>query len=399
VYGVVTDECVFMLKQPRYVPAAVGQPTDRQGQSLFMAADGTVDDARAVAAWLMARAGRSPHTYDAYRRESTRLLMWLSEQQLTLAQLNIEDLHRYYAHLVQPPAHWIRPRKPRQDQPLLPTQLLVGGLSARSLDYSRRVLGLLFDYLHDAGYVPRSLVRLSLRPAVVQQDVPTRWISPAQWRGLWQWLANRPRDTALQAARFQRDRWLFLLLYQTGLRREEVAHACMGDVQPQHGGWVLQVVGKGQKHRQVTLHTQLMDGLAMYRQWLGLLSAQPQPQETIPLVCALSQAGGLRALTPRAIGLIVQQVTTAAALDCPDPHDAERLRHMSTHWLRHTNATHRLLAGASLDTIQDELGHADPKTTRLYAQTLAPQRRADVERFAQLHQLDQHQTMVLAQDD
>jgi site-specific recombinase XerD len=59
---------------------------------------------------------------------------------------------------------------------------------------------------------------------------------------------------------------------------------------------------------------------------------------------------------------------------------------LSTHWLRHTNATHRLLAGASLETTQDELGHADPKTTRLYVKTLDQQRRADVDKFVKLQQ-------------
>jgi site-specific recombinase XerD len=55
---------------------------------------------------------------------------------------------------------------------------------------------------------------------------------------------------------------------------------------------------------------------------------------------------------------------------------------MTTHWLRHTNATHRLLAGASLETTQDELGHADPHTTRIYAKTSDTKRREDAEKLA-----------------
>ena len=58
---------------------------------------------------------------------------------------------------------------------------------------------------------------------------------------------------------------------------------------------------------------------------------------------------------------------------------------LSTHWLRHTNATHRLLAGASLETTQDELGHADPKTTRRYVHTVDAQRRDDLQRFLQVN--------------
>ena len=57
---------------------------------------------------------------------------------------------------------------------------------------------------------------------------------------------------------------------------------------------------------------------------------------------------------------------------------------MTTHWMRHTNATHRLMAGASLETTQDELGHADPRTTRLYAKVSDTRQKEDAEKLAQL---------------
>lgn len=344
------------------------------------------DDQRAIAAWLLARAGRSTHTQAAYQRESMRLWVWMQEHNKTFATLRLDDIHQFFAHLQQPPAHWIRPRKPRQDEALLATQLLIGPLSDQSLDYSRRVLGLLFSYLHDAGYIARQLIKLSLRPPVQQQTTPNKWLSVEGWHWLQDWLDAQPRQTAAAERRYRRDRWLLLLLYQTGMRREEVAQARMCDVQPQQYGHVLQVLGKGRKPRTITLHQQVLDALADYRAWLGILPTLPVPNDQMPLVCALSQQGGFKPLTPRAIGLIIQQIGQAAAQDCPDPHLQQRLAQMSTHWLRHTNATHRLLAGASLETTQDELGHRDPKTTRLYAKTLDQQRRADLERFAALSQ-------------
>lgn len=345
------------------------------------------DDAQAVAIWLAARAERSVHTFEAYRRESQRLLIWLQEQQLGLQQMHLDDLHRYYRHLQQPPAHWIRPRKPRQDQQLLDTQLLIAGLSVSSLDYSRRVLGLLFDYLQQAGYLSRNLVRLSQRPATVQQHSTStlRFLSVEQWQWLWTWLCNGSRHTALADAHYMRDRWLLLLLYQTGLRRDEAARACMADFKPTSHGWLLQVVGKGRKYREVSIHPQLMQALAEYRLWLGCLQPEPQPDEQhVPLVAAFNQQHGLQPLTSRAIGLSIQKIGQTAAADCTDSQMAAVLRQLSTHWLRHTNATHRLLAGASLETTQDELGHADPKTTRRYVHTIDEQRRADLQRFLQV---------------
>ena len=57
---------------------------------------------------------------------------------------------------------------------------------------------------------------------------------------------------------------------------------------------------------------------------------------------------------------------------------------MTTHWMRHTNATHRLMAGASLETTQDELGHVSPLTTRIYTHTLEEKRAEDAEKLTQL---------------
>jgi site-specific recombinase XerD len=41
-------------------------------------------------------------------------------------------------------------------------------------------------------------------------------------------------------------------------------------------------------------------------------------------------------------------------------------RHISAHSLRHTFATIALDAGVSLHSLQDSMGHADPRTTRRY---------------------------------
>lgn len=96
----------------------------------------------AEAAALAAGEGRTVSQYlRFYRREALRLLLWLGEQRLALAELKVEHVHLYYAHLANPPKHWIRPRKPRRDETLLPTQALAGPLSNKSIDYTRTVLG------------------------------------------------------------------------------------------------------------------------------------------------------------------------------------------------------------------------------------------------------------------
>jgi integrase/recombinase XerC len=49
-----------------------------------------------------------------------------------------------------------------------------------------------------------------------------------------------------------------------------------------------------------------------------------------------------------------------------DPVGADKLRRASTHWLRHTAATHQADAGNDLRFIQKNLRHASLETTAIY---------------------------------
>jgi integrase/recombinase XerC len=110
----------------------------------------------------------------------------------------------------------------------------------------------------------------------------------------------------------------------------------------------------------------LMANLARYRQFHGL-APEPAALEATPLV--MSVAGRTdQGLTPTAIYLIVKEVfrRAAAALEGIDPSGAARLRRASTHWLRHTAATHQADAGNDIRFIQKNLRHASIETTAIY---------------------------------
>lgn len=346
-------------------------------------------DVEAASAWLIARGGRSRNTFDAYRREAARLLLWLDEHGLSLREMKVEHAHDFYQHLGDPPKHWLRPRKTKRGERLRPTQVLVGHLDPKSISYARTVLGQMVAYLQEAGYLARNVFRLSIRPAVVNKSVSARNLDLESWEWLREWITQMPRTSIREIAHAVRARWLFALLYQTGIRREEVATGRMGDFVRRDGDWQLRVVGKGSEERYVTVNSTLLQELVIYRKALGLEHIYPVPGERLPVVASINRSRLQETMTPRAIGMIVSEISGHAAAECGDAHIRARIDAMSTHWMRHTNATHRLMAGAGLETTQDELGHKKLDTTRIYAKAVDEKRRDDAEKLARLGNNDE----------
>lgn len=355
--------------------------TTPYGTSCSLAA---ATDAEAIRVWLQVKASRSRHTFIAYRKEALRFLVWMNENDLTLKELRIEHAHDYFAHLADPPIHWIRPSKPRKDEQLEITQLVLGPQSNRSIEYCRTVLQQMSGYLVDAGYLSRNIFKLTMKLPVVTQTVHTRLLDLDSWIWFWNWLLAMPQETPRKKAHAARCRWLFALLYHTGIRLEEAAKARMKDFVKGEIGWSLRVIGKGRKERMVTANSTLIEECLLYRRFLKLPHPYPSPLEECPLIGSLHTTRTQKVMTPRAVALIVSTVADQAAETCEDPYIYAKLKDLSTRWMRHTNATHRLFAGASLDTTQDELGHSDPRTTRIYAATLDEQRQIDAEKLVQL---------------
>jgi len=142
-------------------------------------------------------------------------------------------------------------------------------------------------------------------------------------------------------------RTLLLTLYGAGLRRSEVAHLKVRDIDSQR--MLLRVdQGKGGRDREVPLSPTLLAALREYYRWM-------RPQTYL----FPGTQDGWRAdrpITTKPIWEAVRLAAQRAQIDKP----------VTPHTLRHSYATHLLEAVADLRTIQLLLGHADLSHTTVY---------------------------------
>jgi site-specific recombinase XerD len=142
-------------------------------------------------------------------------------------------------------------------------------------------------------------------------------------------------------------RTLLLTLYGTGLRRSEVCHLKVRDIDSQR--MILRVQqGKGRRDRDLPLSPTLLAALREYYRWM-------RPQTYL----FPGTVRGWRAdkpITSKVIWKAVHLAATKAGLDKP----------VAPHTLRHSYATHAYEAGADLRTLQLLLGHAHIAHTTVY---------------------------------
>jgi site-specific recombinase XerD len=105
-----------------------------------------------------------------------------------------------------------------------------------------------------------------------------------------------------------------------------------------------------------TLTEQLEEYLLMRR---TVLRRKVKPEDYVFVSVSNNNKG--RQLSRRSIRAIVDRYLIATGLKYKEG------RTLSAHSLRHTAGTQALRAGADLRQVQDLLGHADPRTTSIYA--------------------------------
>jgi site-specific recombinase XerD len=152
------------------------------------------------------------------------------------------------------------------------------------------------------------------------------------------------------------------LLYDTGARVSEICKLRVRDIRLEHPAHA-RLFGKGRKVRLVPLLPETVKLLEMHIKENRLYLPE---KSDYPLF--VNRDGNK--FTRSGINYILNQASATAAHGTGRPP-----KHCSPHMIRHTKAMHVYDAGANIVYVRDILGHADAKTTSIYARTSLEKKR------------------------
>jgi integrase/recombinase XerD len=144
-----------------------------------------------------------------------------------------------------------------------------------------------------------------------------------------------------------RDKAMLEALYATGLRVSELITLKLHNLNLHVGYLVCR--GKGDKERLVPMGESAQRWINEY-----LRNARPHLVKRPTDILFCSKRGG--AMTRQNFWYAIRRYASAAGI----------LKPISPHMLRHSFATHLLIGGADLRSVQMMLGHADISTTQIY---------------------------------
>ena len=275
----------------------------------------------------------STDTILTYERQLALYLNWCAQQPpegLHPASVTSQDIKRYRRWLIE-------------DQRFKPATI------ALKLSVVRRF----YQAALEQGLITQNPAN-GVKPPREKIDVATR-INFLEQAELQQLLGTIPSDKSLSATR---DYALLAIMAIEGTRTIEMHRANISDLVKQGHNYGIRVEGK-RSIRLVPLTPDLANILLTYIECRQGELGKLAPAD--PLFIAVGNRAGGKRLSRRGIRQIVDRYLTAADLKQTPG------RIISAHSLRHTAGTLAIRAGADLRQVQDLLGHADPRTTAIYA--------------------------------
>lgn len=334
------------------------------------------NDYEAIQAWLSLWIS-SNQTFRAYRKEAERFLLWaIMTKYKSFSSVTTVDCAEYLRFLTDPApeSSWISSTSSRSSTQWRPFK---GPLKPVSVRHAKVILSSLCDWLVGQRYLDSNpFAGLAYENYPKRNSAIEKVLSPALWEkvlGFAEQQAMNQEHEPNQHRYYQRIRFVLMLAYRTGLRLEELANATVGHVKrlssdDQEQYW-LDVEGKGKKYREVPVPPILIEQLNRHLGERHLSSLEYVSPDTFligKIRGDMKEGVSVSALARTLKDFFIE---AAGVLGKDDPAIASRLKKASTHWLRHSHASHAVTRGVPLAIVRDNLGHSDISTTSIYVHT------------------------------
>ena len=267
--------------------------------------------------YLQIERGLSANTIDSYRRDVTKLIKYLQENNINISPENIDkDTLLQFIYEVA-----------KKSNPKSQARLISG-------------LRNFFDYLVFEKY---------------RDNNPTELIeTPKTGRKLPDTLSLEEIDQLISAIDLshppgERNKTILETLYSCGLRVSELITLQMSDLFFEEG--FIRVIGKGDKQRFVPVNYETQQYIETYIEYIR---SHDPVQKGFEDTLFLNRRG--KQLTRNMIFTIIKNLAIEAGIK----------KKISPHTFRHSFATHLLERGADLRAIQQMLGHESITTTEIY---------------------------------
>lgn len=271
--------------------------------------------------WVQLEKGLSPNTVNSYERDLIQCSLHLKTQGISDWQkVGIENLSAWLSSLTE--------------QEYVATSL------------SRKLSAV------------RMLAKFLKGESKLNKDFTELLVNPRKARHLPDSLSIDEMESFLEAPDLntplgKRDRALFELMYGSGLRVSEIGSLLMNSIDTKEG--FARVFGKGSKERVVPLGRHAARAVENY-----LHGGRPfLVKDGTGGELFLSIRG--KVISRKMIWVLVKDYARKAGIE----------KNVSPHGLRHSFATHLLMGGADIRSVQEMLGHADVGTTQIYTQVEA----------------------------
>ena len=224
-----------------------------------------------------------------------------------------------------------------------PNQRLSGGLSESMIRHHIFSLRLLFDFLLAIGEIDHSPVRNSKFQFGHHKERSICTVEEIK--------------EIYNACTLQKERALIGIAYGCGLRRTEIQNLNITDIHF-HRGFLIVREGKNQKSRSIPMPNQSIIDVKKYIYNERMDELDPMKKDHINALF-LNSCG--RRMNGDKLNLLIQD----SIKKTENPKLIEKK--LSLHCFRHSIATHLTDNGASLEFIQQLLGHSSIDTAHIYA--------------------------------